>query len=80
MLIRRHGLDINKISASGKNGRVLKEDVLAYIESGQANKDKTKTKAKAAATATPIPSKIIEGAGSFAYRIAPLTGVKDTDV
>jgi 2-oxoisovalerate dehydrogenase E2 component (dihydrolipoyl transacylase) len=39
-LIHLHGLDINKVPASGKKGRILKEDVLEYIASGQAEKDK----------------------------------------
>ena len=41
----RHSLDINKIPATGAKGRVLKEDVLAYIQSGQAEKDNKKAAA-----------------------------------
>lgn len=39
-LAKKNGLNLNKIKATGKNGRVMKEDVLNYIESGQAAKDK----------------------------------------
>lgn len=39
-MIARKGLDINKITATGKKGRVLKSDVLKYISSGQADRDK----------------------------------------
>jgi pyruvate/2-oxoglutarate dehydrogenase complex dihydrolipoamide acyltransferase (E2) component len=38
-MIKKNGFNINKIKASGKNGRVMKEDVLKYIESGKALKD-----------------------------------------
>ncbi|MYL24113.1 dihydrolipoyllysine-residue acetyltransferase [Halomonas alkaliantarctica] len=31
-LVREHGLDLAAIAGSGKDGRVLKEDVLAYLE------------------------------------------------
>ncbi|MGS0468345.1 E3 binding domain-containing protein [Cobetia marina] len=30
-LLREHALDISAIAGSGRNGRVLKEDVLAYL-------------------------------------------------
>ena len=33
-MIARHGLDVNLIPATGTKGRVLKEDVLAYLASG----------------------------------------------
>jgi pyruvate/2-oxoglutarate dehydrogenase complex dihydrolipoamide acyltransferase (E2) component len=33
-LIGKHKLNINKIPATGKNGRVIKEDVINYIASG----------------------------------------------
>lgn len=31
-LVREHGLDLSMIAGSGKDGRVLKEDVLGYLE------------------------------------------------
>ncbi|MGM0614556.1 MAG: 2-oxo acid dehydrogenase subunit E2 [Pseudomonadota bacterium] len=34
-LVREHGLALNEIAGSGKEGRVLKEDVLRYLEMGQ---------------------------------------------
>ncbi|WP_148253922.1 2-oxo acid dehydrogenase subunit E2 [Aidingimonas lacisalsi] len=38
-LVREHGVDLGSISGSGKEGRVLKEDVLAHIESDSAATD-----------------------------------------
>jgi pyruvate/2-oxoglutarate dehydrogenase complex dihydrolipoamide acyltransferase (E2) component len=32
-MVRARGLDINQIPHTGKNGRVLKEDVIRYIDS-----------------------------------------------
>ena len=34
-LVREHGLALNEIAGSGKEGRVLKEDVLRYLDAGQ---------------------------------------------
>lgn len=52
-LVEENGLDASKIPASGKDGRLVKGDVLAYIESGQAEKDKA---APAPAKAAPAPA------------------------
>lgn len=52
-LVEENGLDASKIPASGKDGRLVKGDVLAYIESGQAAKDKA---APAPAKAAPAPA------------------------
>ncbi|KGA02340.1 dihydrolipoamide acetyltransferase [Cobetia amphilecti] len=37
-LLREHQLDIEAIAGSGRNGRVLKEDVLAYLKQSEAHK------------------------------------------
>ena len=50
-LVEENGLDASKIPATGKDGRLVKGDVLAYIESGAAAKDK----AAPAPAATPAP-------------------------
>lgn len=34
-LVREHGLALDEIAGSGKEGRVLKEDVLRYLDAGQ---------------------------------------------
>jgi len=50
-LVEENGLDASKIPATGKDGRLVKGDVLAYIESGAAAKDK----AAPAPAAAPAP-------------------------
>lgn len=35
-ILREHGIDIKQVKGTGKHGRVLKEDVLNYIEGGKA--------------------------------------------
>ena len=49
-LVEENGLDAAKIPATGKDGRLVKGDVLAYMESGAAEKDKA-----APAPAAPAP-------------------------
>jgi hypothetical protein len=36
----KYGLDLNKIKSSGRGGRIMKEDVVQYMESGQAEIDR----------------------------------------
>jgi len=63
-LVEENALDASKIPATGKDGRLVKGDVLAYIESGAAAKDKApaptapKAAAPAPAKAAPAASKI----------------------
>ena len=50
-LVREHGLALNEISGSGKEGRVLKEDVLRYLD---AEHDQADTSAAAAPSVEPL--------------------------
>jgi pyruvate/2-oxoglutarate dehydrogenase complex dihydrolipoamide acyltransferase (E2) component len=43
-LVEKHKLNINKIPATGKNGRVMKEDVIHYMASGAYLKIKNEIK------------------------------------
>ncbi|OOZ41094.1 dihydrolipoamide succinyltransferase [Solemya pervernicosa gill symbiont] len=52
-MIAEQGLDVAQISGSGKDGRVLKEDVLAYLESRDAQ-PVTKPPSQQAVTAEPL--------------------------
>jgi len=67
-LVEENALDASKIPATGKDGRLVKGDVLAYIESGAAAKDKAapapapKAAAPAPAKAAPAASKTPNGA------------------
>ncbi|WP_135081850.1 2-oxoglutarate dehydrogenase complex dihydrolipoyllysine-residue succinyltransferase [Terasakiella sp. SH-1] len=63
-LVNDNGLDASKIPATGKDGRLVKGDVLAYINSGQAEKDK-------AAAAAPAPAPKAAPAPAAAPAAAP---------
>jgi 2-oxoisovalerate dehydrogenase E2 component (dihydrolipoyl transacylase) len=65
-IAKRHGIDISKVPASGKDGRVLKEDILNFID----GKTFTKTPATSGATKS-VPQEQV--------KMAPLTGVKPED-
>lgn len=42
-MAKKHGLNINQITGTGKNGRVTKEDVILYMEGGKAQPSSTTT-------------------------------------
>ncbi len=51
-LVEEHQLDVSKISGTGKNGRITKEDILKYMKSDRA--------AEAPAAAAPAPASVPE--------------------
>ena len=60
-LVQEHGLDPSAVAASGKDGRLLKEDVLNYIKGGGAPAPAPAAPAPAAAPAAP-PQQVIPAA------------------
>ncbi|MDN6321468.1 MAG: 2-oxo acid dehydrogenase subunit E2 [Halomonas sp.] len=63
-LVREHALQLTDISGSGKDGRVLKEDVLAHLD-------------QASQTATPSSQAAVKTqADTQASRVEPLRGVR----
>ncbi len=71
-LVNDNALDASKIPATGKDGRLLKGDVLAYIESGQAEKDK-------AAAAAPAPAAAPKAAAPAPAKAAPAASATPND-
>ncbi|MDR5865882.1 dihydrolipoyllysine-residue acetyltransferase [Halomonas koreensis] len=70
-LVREHGLRLADIPGSGKDGRVLKEDVLAALEGGGARPaEAARPEPEAAPAARPAPAE--EGE----VRVEPLRGVR----
>ena len=54
-LVAEHGLDLRDITGTGKNGRVLKEDVLAAVSAAPATPANPAPESKPAAPAMPAP-------------------------
>jgi len=60
-IAEENNVDVNQLTGSGKNGRVTKEDVLAYVEQQSTQKIAAKTEQKQAA-----PVRLMEGAATGA--------------
>ncbi|ATJ82729.1 dihydrolipoyllysine-residue acetyltransferase [Halomonas beimenensis] len=72
-LVREHDLRLEDIPGSGKDGRVLKEDVMAVVEGGGARPaEAAKPKPKPEAAPAPRPAPAEEGE----VRVEPLRGVR----
>ncbi|KAI1983287.1 hypothetical protein LOZ51_003040 [Ophidiomyces ophidiicola] len=57
-LLKEHGLDITKITGTGKDGRVMKEDVFRYLEEGGESATASGAPATAAAAAASTDSSV----------------------
>src|SRR4051794_38532112 len=62
-LAREHGIDLSMIAGSGHSGRVTREDVLKFVESGGAQAGQT-AQPQAPAEQTPMPMTSAPQAGS----------------
>jgi len=65
-LVLEHGVDPSKITGTGKDGRLTKDDVETYVKAGKSNAGDAKAAQKEAAPAAKAP-----GAGAAAQVTAP---------
>ncbi len=70
-LVREHGLSLEAIPGSGKEGRVLKEDVLRYLEDDRLEQNEAQPAREALQSTTMIPAQA-EGE----VRVEPIRGVR----
>lgn len=74
-LAREHALSLSDIPGSGKHGRVLKDDVLRFLEQG-AQDGQGGEHRQATSTAMPAPSAADATAAVGEVRIEPLKGIQ----
>ena len=67
-LAREHDVDISQVPGSGAKGRVLKDDIHAFVNGSQASTSAPATAAAAARTAAPV--------STGGTRVEPIRGVK----
>jgi len=72
-LVEEKGVDVSQIQASGKGGRITKEDVLAHLSGGAAAKPAT---APAAATAAPQMPALQVQSGERPEKRVPMTRLR----
>ncbi|MBF8221532.1 dihydrolipoyllysine-residue acetyltransferase [Halomonas sp. 328] len=72
-LVREHGLTLAAIPGSGKEGRVLKEDVLRYLEAPQAGDADESAASRTPPAPAPTGS---QAAAQAEVRVEPLRGVQ----
>jgi 2-oxoglutarate dehydrogenase E2 component (dihydrolipoamide succinyltransferase) len=55
-IAQEHGVDISQLEGTGLSGRVTKNDILSFIESGSSGVAQQKTAAPSSTPAAPVPS------------------------
>lgn len=78
-LIEQHGLDASAITATGPGGRMLKEDVKAFMEAREAPTQAKAPSKPAPAPETPsapVPTSVAAGLGPRAEQVVPMTPMR----
>ncbi len=74
-LARERGLDISKISGSGRSGRVTKKDIVEYIDAEE-HKARPEAKVQEAKAARPKPAVVPEPAAGAREEVVPLGNMR----
>jgi 2-oxoglutarate dehydrogenase E2 component (dihydrolipoamide succinyltransferase) len=70
-IAREHGIDISRLEGTGMSGRVTKNDILSFIESGAAMTPQEAMQATSAAAAQPAPTTLPVASPMQAPSLAP---------
>ena len=73
-MAREHNLDLGRIAGSGSNGRITKDDVLAYIENGAASAPSADLLPRATQTLAPAATR--QPAPQLAGRLEPMSRMR----